>query len=323
MNSILKCAATDTCLNKCSVLYLRKILHAMKKNVVKTTKRAAKGISKYDTSRQKRCWAVVVEALQEYIPKTETIDWKTADTETLRKYFPLNEKSEFEVVIPPKYVVSKGRSIKPTLLKMKSIDVIDDVDEHGALHTYPLFYSVIDYKNGQYGVGITPRSLCWLLDFTKEVGYVSFCVQSFLRLTRAQAMMTYLYISSNLKRGKWVAKIEDVRKWVGAPAHLDSWGFIYRYFDLAIQEFEQAGTRLRFSYKKITGASPARGGTPMIEKIEFTVIDRGAPDPIDIDPDDDCYEEEEETPVQSEKDRWEEWDKIVEERRKKYERHSA
>lgn len=295
----------------------------MKKNVVKTTKRAAKGIAKYDTSRQKRCWAVVVEALQDYIPKTETIDWKTADTETLRKYFPLNEKSEFEVVIPPKYVVSKGRSIKPTLLKMKSIDVIDDIDERGALHTYSLFYSVIDYKNGQYGVGITPRSLCWLLDFTKEVGYVSFCVQSFLRLTRAQAMMTYLYISSNLKRGKWVAKIEDVRKWVGAPPSIDSWAFMYNYLDKAIEEFREVGTRLEFTYEKVFESKGKRGKVP-ITKLKFTVIDHGSPFyKSEQAVDEGYYEEENETPVQSEKDRWEEWDREVEERRKKYERHSA
>ena len=297
----------------------------MKKNVVKTTKRAAKGIAKYDTSRQKRCWAVVVEALQEFIPKTETIDWKVADTETLRKYFPLNEKSEFEVVIPTKYVVSGKHSVKPTLLKMKSIDVIDDVDEHGALHTYPLFYSVIDYKNGQYGVGITPRSLCWLLDFTKEVGYVSFCVQSFLRLTRTQTMMTYLYISSNLKRGKWVAKIEDVRKWVGAPPSIDSWAFMYNYLDKAIEEFREVGTRLEFTYEKVFESKGKRGKVP-ITKLEFTVIDHGSPFyKSEQAVEEEAFENDDSSTQQemTEAERWDEWDKIAEERRRQYEKHSA
>lgn len=323
------CAASIILHIQLSALYLRKIYNIMKKQVIKTTKQAAKDISKYNSARQKRCWAVVVEALQQFIPGNEEIDWKNSTPNELRDIIPFSKNDTFVVSVNPKYVVSKGRSVKPTLLKMQKVNVIEEVDKDGIKHSYPLFYDIMEH-NGEYSIGLPFLSLKWLLNFTKETGYVSFCVQSFIRLVRPSAMMTYLYISSNLKRGKWVAKIEDVRKWVCAPDHLDSWKFLHKYLDAAIQEFEKAGTRLRFSYKKITGASPARGGTPMIEKIEFTVIDRGAPDPIDIDPDDDCYEEEgafenyDNTQQEmTEAERWDEWDKIAEERRRQYEKHSA
>ena len=282
----------------------------MKKQVLRTTKQAAMGVARYEYARQKRCWAVVVEALQEYIPKTEDIDWKTADRTTLQKYFPLNDKAELEIPIPSRYVVSGKHSIKSTLLKMKKVDIIDEVDEKGALHTYPLFYDIITYPNGQYGVGIVPRSLCWLLNFTKKVGYVSFCVQSFLRLTRPQTMMTYLYISSNMKRETWTAKIEDVMKWVGANENIRPWDFFYNYIELAAKEFEEAGTRLQFTFEKIK--APARWkGMDRIAAIKFTVTDNGCVQgcsdnvtPIEMD----------DTPVEEELS----FDEIIERERRKF-----
>lgn len=273
------------------------------------------GVARYEYARQKRCWAVVVEALQEYIPKTEDIDWENADRAILQKYFPLNDKAELEVPIPSKYVVSGKHSVKATLLKMKKIDIIDEVDENGALHTYPLFYDIITYPNGQYGVGIVPRSLCWLLNFTKKVGYVSFCVQSFLRLTRPQAMMTYLYISSNMKREVWTAKIEDVMKWVGANENIRPWDFFYNYIELAAREFEEAGTRLQFTFEKIK--APARWkGMDRIAAIRFTVIDNGSVlNPEDgVAPMEEC---ESESPVEEEELTL---DEIIERERMKFDK---
>lgn len=287
----------------------------MKKQVVRTTKQAAMSVARYEYARQKRCWAVVVEALQEYIPKTEDIDWEKADRATLQKYFPLNDKAELEIPIPAKYVVSGKHSIKATLLKMKKVDIIDEVDENGALHTYPLFYDIITYPNGQYGVGIVPRSLCWLLNFTKKVGYVSFCVQSFLRLTRPQAMMTYLYISSNMKRETWTARIEDIRKWVGASDSLDSWAFVNKYLEMAAREFEEVGTRLQFTFEKIKSKAEWKGLDP-ITAIRFTVTDNGSV----LNPEDGVASMEEcesEPPVEEEEPSL---DEIIERERAKYEK---
>ena len=297
----------------------------MKKKVVRTTKKSAQGVAKYGSVRQRRCWAMIVEALQEYIPTMEDIDWKTANLELLRKYFPLNEKGELEVPVNAKYIVSGKRSVKPTLLKMKTVDVVDDIDDKGALHTYPLFYDIIDHQNGKYSVGIAPRSLCWVLNLSKEMGYVSFCVESFMRILRPSAMMTYLYISSNLNRvdkdgnkGRWTVNVEDMRKWVGCPETYRTNDFIVEYLVKAKKEFERVGTRLSFSASVVTKKSDLDARNTKTS-LEFTVTDYGSPRSTTVD--DDCYEEEDDTPVQSEKDRWEEWDRIVAEERKKFERH--
>lgn len=304
----------------------------MKKRIVRTTKESARGVAKYGSVRQRRCWAMIVEALQEYIPTMENIDWKKANIELLRKYFPLNEKGELEVPVNAKYIVSGKRSVKPTLLKMKTVDVVDDIDDKGALHTYPLFYDIIDHQNGKYSVGIAPRSLCWVLNLSKEMGYVSFCVESFVRLENAASMMVYLYISSNLKRvfedgtrGKWVVKIETIREWLGCPQDYPNRKFIKEYLIAALGEFENRGTRLSFTFEVLRNSTENKMGRPGITAIMFEVTDHGSPrsttgfEPVD----DDYYEKEDEAPVQSEKDRWDEWDRIVEERRRQYEKHSA
>ena len=299
----------------------------MKKQVLQTTKRATKDILKYNSARQKRCWAVVVEALQQFIPGNEEIDWKTLDVESLRQIFPLNNLSEFEVEIIPKYVVSHHKdSIKTLLKKMTQVDVIEEEDEQGRMATFPLFYTLLN-KNGRYWVGIPPRSLRWLLNFTKKTGYVSFCVQSFMVLSRPTSMNLYLYISENLKRehpkfgkGVWDVGIDELRERLDCPKQIDTNRFITDYVKECKEEIDAKGCRLTFEFeyilKQVTTGKRAR-----IVGLRFRITDHGCMRPP---VDDGCYEEEEEeTPVQSEKDRWDEWDRIVEERRKQYEKHSA
>lgn len=298
----------------------------MKKQVLRTTKRATKDILKYNSARQKRCWAVVVEALQQFIPGNEEIDWKTLDVESLRQIFPLNNLSEFEVEIIPKYVVSHHKdSIKTLLKKMTQVDVIEEEDEQGRMATFPLFYTLLN-KNGRYWVGIPPRSLRWLLNFTKKTGYVSFCVQSFMALSSPLSMSLYLYISENLKRehpkfgkGVWDVSIDELRERLGCSDTVTMGKFVRNYIKACKREIDSKGCRLTFEFEYILKQVTAKS-KPRIVGLRFRVTDHGCMRPP---VNDDYYEEEEETPVQSEKDRWDEWDKIAEERRRQYEKHSA
>ena len=338
--------------NKCKSVHLRKINEIMEKQVVRTTKESAKGVSKYCSVRQRRCWAVIVEALQQFIPGNEDIDWKNSTPKELRNIIPFSEHDTFVVAINPKYIVSKGRSVKPTLLKMQKVNVIEEVDKDGIKHSYPLFYDIMEH-NGEYSIGLPFLSLKWLLDFTKKMGYVSFCVESFIRLTNEATMMTYLYISSNLKRtfkdgtqGKWVTKIETLREWLGCPDKLSNRDFIRSYLTNAIGEYESKGTRLSFTFEVLRGKTEHKG-RPGAFAIIFTVTDNGYPKPCD---DYDGYDgteveslrgsnlmtateeelrryyENDNTSTQQEMgeaERWDEWDKIAEERRRQYNRHSA
>lgn len=297
----------------------------MIRKVLRTTKRATRDILKYNSARQKRCWAVVVEALQQFIPGNEEIDWKNSTPDELRDIIPFSKNDTFVVPVNPKYVVSKGRSVKPTLLKMQKVNVIEEVDKDGIKHSYPLFYDIMEH-NGEYSIGLPFLSLKWLLDFTKKMGYVSFCVESFINLQRPTSMNLYLYISENLKRehpkfgkGVWDVDIDEIKERLDCPNTVQIGKFIREYIKDCQKEIESRGCRLTFDFeyilKQVTTGKRAR-----IVGLRFRVTDHGCMRPP---VDDDCYEEEDETPVQSEEDRWEEWDAMVEERRKQYERHSA
>ena len=109
-----------------------------------------------------------------------------------------------------------------------------------------------------------------------------------------------------------------MRKWVGCPETYRTNDFIVEYLVKAKKEFERVGTRLSFSASVVTKKSDLDARNTKTS-LEFTVTDYGSPRSTTVD--DDCYEEEDDTPVQSEKDRWEEWDRIVAEERKKFERH--
>lgn len=253
----------------------------MSKRILRTTKRATRDIAKYNSVRQKRCWAVVVESLQQFIPGNEEVDWKTLDTERLKQIFPLNSLSEFEVEILPKHIMSHHNgNLGTTLQKMTQINVIDEVDEQGRKATFPLFYTLLN-KDGQYWVGIPPRSLRWLLDFSKKTGYTSFCVQSFMALQRPTSMNLYLYLSENLNRkhpkygaGVWDADLQELRKRLDCPEQIDTNRFVTDYIKECKQEIDDKGCRLTFEYeyilKKVIAKKRAR-----VVGIRFKVTDNG------------------------------------------------
>lgn len=295
----------------------------MNRKVLRTTKRATKDILKYNSARQKRCWAVVVEALQQFIPGNEEIDWKNSTPDELRDIIPFSKNDTFVVPVNPKYVVSKGRSVKPTLLKMQKVNVIEEVDKDGVKHSYPLFYDIMEH-NGEYSIGLPFLSLKWLLDFTKKMGYVSFCVESFINLQRPTSMNLYLYISENLKRehpkfgkGVWDVDIDDLRERLDCPEQIDTNRFITDYIRECKEEIDAKGCRLTFEFeyilKQVTTGKRAR-----IVGLRFKVTDHGCMrPPVENDP----YEEEDNY-TQSGSDA-NDWDTVVEERRRQYERHSA
>lgn len=299
----------------------------MNRKVLRTTKRATRDILKYNSSRQKRCWAVVVEALQQFIPGNEEIDWKNSTPDELRNIIPFSKNDTFVVPVNPKYVVSKGRSVKPTLLKMQKVNVIEEVDKDGIKHSYPLFYDIMEH-NGEYSIGLPFLSLKWLLDFTKKMGYVSFCVESFINLQRPTSMNLYLYISENLKRehpkfgkGVWDVDIDELRERLDCPEQIDTNRFITDYIRECKEEIDAKGCRLTFEFeyilKQVTTGKRAR-----IVGLRFRVTDHGCMRP----PVDDDYYENDNTSTRqemSEAERWDEWDKIAEERRRQYEKHSA
>lgn len=128
-------------------------------------------------------------------------------------------------------------------------------------------------------------------------------------------MMTYLYISSNMKRETWTARIEDIRKWVGASDSLDSWAFVNKYLEMAAREFEEVGTRLQFTFEKIKSKAEWKGLDP-ITAIRFTVTDNGSV----LNPEDGVASMEEcesEPPVEEEEPSL---DEIIERERAKYEK---
>ena len=259
---------------------MHQITNEMSKRILRTTKRATRDVTKYSSARQKRCWAVVVEALQEFIPGNEEVDWKTLDTERLKQIFPLNSLSEFEVEIEPKYVMSHNGSVRSLLEKMTQINVIDEVDEQGRKATFPLFYTLLN-KDGRYWVGIPPRSLRWLLDFSKKTGYASFCVQSFMALQRPTSMNLYLYLSENLNRkhpkygaGVWDADLQELRKRLDCPEQIDTNRFVTDYIKECKKEIDDRGCRLTFEYEYILKKVIAKKRARVIG-IRFKVTDNG------------------------------------------------
>ena len=253
--------------------------------VVRTTKEAVKGaIGVYDTVRQKRCWAVVVKTLQEFIPKTKDVDWNKITVQELEQIFPINKNKELVIEVCPSDILHNHKSsVGPTIRKMASTGIVEEYDEtDGLIHTYPLFYDIPrDPKTGKWYIGLPIRSLRFLLNLNQKIGYVSFHIRSFLDLSRNSSMDTYLYISKNRNRqdkgckhkGEWSETVEDLRKILNVPERFDTSRFIKEYLIKAKKEFEASETRLLFDFETIFEPNRTTLGRKGIVAIKFKVTD--------------------------------------------------
>ena len=66
------------------------------KEIIRTSKDSSRDVIVYNV-QQKRCWALVVEQLQQYMQYN--IDWIHISKEELSKIIPLNENCDFECQI--------------------------------------------------------------------------------------------------------------------------------------------------------------------------------------------------------------------------------
>lgn len=249
---------------------------------LKTSKESAQEISVYNV-RQKRCWALIVHDLQQFISPSQCIDWDNIDVQELARIIPLKPLTyEYEVEIFPEKIISMSekRSILPTLKKLTETWIHTKEPLEGEENFFVLFNNYKKTKEGRYFVSLPLRSIRWMLNFGQKNIYTSFHLPSYLKLSSSYSMNLYMYLSDNLKKphdgfkpGEWECSLEDFRKIMNCPDTYDAQAVKNKILSPSKAEFGSKKTRLDFDFEMLFEHKVSGKGRRKIDRIFFRVID--------------------------------------------------
>ena len=252
---------------------MRKIHQEALKKLTSVRKEAAEGSANYNI-RQKRCFAIIANAVQKYIPIYDDIDW--TNSETVRKNIPLTSKGFFRIEIPPQLIVSGKHSyngVLETLRKMTEI-WITTIDENDTKRHFVLF-SHYKEENGRYFAEMDIISLQFMLNCQKK--YTVFHLNSYLKLNSTYTMDLYMYLSANFNRKEWRVDLECFKKKIGIPQNY-KWQNIKEQIILpAFEEFQKTKSFLNFAVEPIyveNDEDHGKRGRKPVNALEFKIYTR-------------------------------------------------
>lgn len=242
-----------------------------KKKLVAATKKSILTVTKY-TVRQKRCWALVAQKLNEYIPLEKVNEfWEDKGLKYLEQYIPFNHLGEFVMELNPNDIVSKGNSIRPTLEKLLKEDITMNENESRQLGFS--FLSYYEMKDGHCYIGLSARCVRWVLGINRDNLFSTFHISSFMRLSTSSAMDVYLYISGHYNQPQWRENIEDLKKRFALPEDANNKNFFDRILAGAKKELVKQQSLLAFEYNPIKEVNFFKKGRKAYVEVEFTLYE--------------------------------------------------
>ena len=242
-----------------------------KKKLVAATKKSILTVTKY-TVRQKRCWALVAQKLNEYIPFEKVNEfWEDKDLKYLEKYVPFNRLGEFVMELDPSNIVSKGKSIRPTLEKLLKEDITMSDNESCQLGFS--FLSYYEIQGGKCFLGLSARCVRWVLGINRDNLFSTFHIGSFMRLSSSITMDVYLYISGHYNQPQWTENVEDLRKRLSIPDSYNVTHIRSKVLDASISEFSKIGALLSFSYTFVTEIAYMKKGRKAVSEVKFSLFE--------------------------------------------------
>lgn len=229
------------------------------------------------TIRQKRCWALAVAEIQKYAHMD--INWNSL--KDIVEKVPLNSNGEYVIEINPEYIISKGKpmsSVLETLKKMTETWVFTDESALNCIDcSLFVLFSNYAFDGKKYYACLPIRSLKWLINLQKGK-YMTFHVESFIKLTSLYSMDLYLYISSNYGRENktWSESLNVLKERLGCPSNYTYDEFKRRVLEPAIEEFKNKHSMLTFTYTgypSLDSLSCHGRGRKNIDTIEFTIVE--------------------------------------------------
>ena len=252
-----------------------------KKQLIAVTKKSTLAIANY-TVKQKRCWALVAQKLNEYIPINKINEfWEDKDLDYLKEYVPFNHLGEFVMELNPKGVVSNRHSIMPVLESLRKQDItMSDNESHQLGFRFLSFWEI---KDNKIFIGLTARCVRWVLGINRNNLFSTFHLGSFLSLSSSIAMDVYLYISGHYNMPQWKESIADLKQKFGYPKNMDNVKFLNRSLKVVKHELIEKKTLLVFDYIPIKESSIIiKKGRKGYADVEFTLykLDNGEYAPV-------------------------------------------
>ena len=242
-----------------------------KKKLVAATKKSILTVTKY-TVRQKRCWALVAQKLNEHIPIEKVNEfWEDKGLKYLEQYIPFNHLGEFVMELDPNEIVSKGNSIRPTLEKLLREDITMNESESCQLGFS--FLSYYEIKDGHCYIGLSARCVRWVLGINRDNLFSTFHIGSFMRLSTSSAMDVYLYISGHYNQPQWRESTEDLKKRFALPEDANNKNFFDRILAGAKKELVKQQSLLAFEYNPIKEVNFFKKGRKAYAEVEFTLYE--------------------------------------------------
>lgn len=232
--------------------------------------------STLETVRQKRCWALVVNDLQQFIDKD--IDWN--NFENAKKKIKFDEVNHYKIEIDPSFVISKGHSTASILESLKKLTEVW-VHTHDPLtgeNSYFILFPCYSEDNGKYYLHLSFLSLRWFI-YLKKGNYISFHLNSFLNLSTLYSMNMYLFLSEyyNMDNREVIISVDDFKNKMGCPEGYEFKKIAEKVLTPSFKEFEKSRSLLTFICEPFSSKielEKRSKGRKKIDMLKFTIIKR-------------------------------------------------
>ena len=241
----------------------------MKKELIRTSKDSSQYVMSCYSLREKRCWALIIDKLQQYIDMD--IDWETIPTEELRKIIPLTEYS-YEYKVP--LSLNKIDGSNPSQVILEALKGVTSLIIHKSKYDMFVFINRISYdeETKQFFAYLPLTSLRWVLDFgRKKKMFVTFHKPTFMKLSTSYAQNIFLLLSEFYSSGYIRMDLDSFKKKMGCPASYDAKDIRDNVLKRSIKEFERVGSKISFAYCFSSNNKTNSVGRKKIDTIEIAI----------------------------------------------------
>lgn len=241
----------------------------MKKELIRTSKDSSNSVMSCYSLREKRCWALIVDELQQYIDMD--IDWETLPTEELRKIIPLTEFT-YEYRVP--LSLSKIDKSNPSDIILKSLREMTNLLINRSEFDAFVFINRISYDKitKQFFAYLPLTSLRWILDFgQKKRMFVTFHKPTFMKLSTSYSQNLFLLLSEFYSSGYIRMDLETFKNRMGCPASYDAKDIRDNILKRSLKEFERVNSTIGFAYCFSSSGKIKTVGRKKIDTIEIAI----------------------------------------------------
>ena len=225
--------------------------------------------------KQKKCWCVISQALQEYIEKD--IKWSEVPTNELGNYIPLNNFKEFEINFSIREITDRQQK-KETIRQIKELKkvefVCDWIENNKPVVEFFNIINSVKIEEDNVKITLPLRSIRRILDFGVK-GFTAFDKRSFIGLSSKYSMDFYLFLSENYKNKVFDISIEEFKERMKCPESYDSEDLKKTVFTPALKEYEKNQTRLSAKINLFHKEdNSGKRGRKKLNYIKISIIDR-------------------------------------------------